>query len=228
LRCGCQWAGAARSCPGSLSITNGSFHFSTPPVERNGKQVERNGKHSGLRPAQKCKGQINRQANSFPVAVTSRETIFCTGTLCSCCCYERSFPQPLTHPLQRRAETILAAYLARPPPVVGMHPACQAAAKDRVAACLNSGPNSVRARFFTKLCFGATPSRGTRNGVSLRRVPKQEGVWEPGDVSSKSLTAGVCRVSLSPCCVPVIRVSGSACRGRSEAWGLPPSVEEFP
>src|SRR5258708_35491252 len=42
---------------------------------------------------------------SFHVAVTSRETIFFAGSLCKDDSYERSFPDPLTHPPQRRVET---------------------------------------------------------------------------------------------------------------------------
>jgi len=36
----------------------------------------------------------------------------------------------------------------------------------------NSCPNSVRARISAKLCFALRLSRGTRNGVSQERVPK--------------------------------------------------------
>jgi hypothetical protein len=41
-----------------------------------------------------------------------RETILFAARLCRRCCYERSFPDPLTHPLPRRSETILLASLA--------------------------------------------------------------------------------------------------------------------
>jgi hypothetical protein len=57
-----------------------------------------------------------------------------------------------------------------------MRSACQEAAEKGFNSC----PKSVRARFFPKLSFAVTLSRGERNEASLRRVHKKE-YWEPGN-----------------------------------------------
>ncbi len=51
--------------------------------------------------------QFSGLSRSFLVAVTSRETILFTGSLCKDGSYEASFPDPLTHTLQRQLKRSL-------------------------------------------------------------------------------------------------------------------------